>query len=1607
MPQIASTHHAEFIKSLNAQGVSVKEGEMRVGDLKPTQSELNTAQMAGIPENRLRDSVFVSNDGYILDGHHRWGKLNEQSPDNTIKVRQVDLPIRQLLDRARSFDKTSYKTAQETGATKPPARGSYHELVSNKGKELVSNKKPAGEDPAGMETVHKAAAMSHQIAGDWQKKLAGLGVKVVMGGSLVSGLALPSAVHDMDVRFLYDGDRESIVPDIEAATGLKFRKTIKIGGGDQGPESDAHMIEGKLTKDGVTFDVEGQLRNTNYTGWAKYYPQVLSPAEMATARGKKMELRHDKKAYKAYKQDLLAEVMKRVKEKGLLPGAAKPETSYAQQIAEKSKSSAPAAEVPRGVKGTLLNHLARVGYKGMTPAELRTAMGANGQHADEAIKQLDAAGKLDREGDRVKIKGAVNEAARAPVAKPTPKHAGSMTPSAFAGDEAPSYAKQIDEKRKELAASGGVFGEVPHGRDQAEAQAQDIKDTHKSTRGLAAPATPAKTAKKPATIRELYDRANDMTMSFEEVDRAIDKHFEHLGLQGAQIAANSLGIVVMPKSLKGIREKITRTIHERMARAEKGQTIAHMAGNKDAPMRATGTADEEWPPPPDKAEVISGQLRDLMAANDKKAAEKSAAKSYAEQVALQAERSSTNFSSEAKDFAKKDAGYQAAVKAFASAAPAEKDARRAAMNEALKTAIAKYHELNPVTPEAQAAKDKAIADASAAHARRPDLPLSVQQAGEGGPGPSYAKQIAERMKGHEPYPARPIPLDQAKGMRAGQGKRSAFIHGAPASTTSYAQYIADKAKSAAAAAAPETTASAPVPAPVPPSAEPLAPRGKPAKAPPNPLGWGGQKELQKKVYGEVSVKPEKAKKKFPSPPAAAAPKAPPLSRPDGSLEQTLRAKMDKQIAAQTQATGAKAAAAARPFAPLGTAGAEHKRTFAALHKNGFIPNQFPTRTAQGDYLAKKTGWVRKDPKTGKWQAFTNEGAVGHLNGEAPGAPEERVPLERRKVAKENKQAMEDLDNRLWEGVGAQKAAPATSYADQIIAANAAQAKAAPAGPVAVTGEDSTYDKEAWLRGENGTAKKGISGFEKAAQGKGEMLLKGTMKEGAAKAATLPPSPDGLRAPTIRLTGDMERDLFRFGDVDTHYLDTLYSKMNQTGLYRGNNEVFRSLHNTFNSVKEAADSGAPLPADQVAARFDNRAKMFDDAAAALSELGHGKLAEFYAGVGGGLAENAKQYALEKLARPEAAPKARPAPSAASMTKPVPSKQTMVDTIIAHAEKNYPRNRAGRVAQDLIDVAAGNREGNQHEKDMLQKIFPDSKPAAPEPAPARDQHREHGQRVVDAANYQSVEDLDKRLKHVREYANGLGFENAINDPTALQRLEGEQAALEDKRAEMVAAGFPTGKFGRGQQAAYAKQIKEAREKMNAGTAKAAAPPAPGMVRLYHGGVAYKGGPRWLTPDRAYAEGYAKKNANGNAFVHYVDMPEDHPLLTKAFDDTGTSQKAPINHFDAPEEIARQLRPYPSAGDGAAKDTVAHHLGIVKKLHDETTKTMDAPKIEQAMADLRQLPIGELQALGNAFLPSDAESKRFWAKEMSRLSRPKIVKEIERKITATHKAIKANEI
>ena len=129
----------EFFKQmLNKQGIKVSEPTSVPPDrLKATQSELVGVKVAGMSKvladkthpayGKITAPIYVSNDGYVLDGHHRWAAVvahNAANPKNQIpmNVRVIDEPIEPLVKRSNSFaEKMGIRAKKaDTGAAGGP-----------------------------------------------------------------------------------------------------------------------------------------------------------------------------------------------------------------------------------------------------------------------------------------------------------------------------------------------------------------------------------------------------------------------------------------------------------------------------------------------------------------------------------------------------------------------------------------------------------------------------------------------------------------------------------------------------------------------------------------------------------------------------------------------------------------------------------------------------------------------------------------------------------------------------------------------------------------------------------------------------------------------------------------------------------------------------------------------------------------------------------------------------------------------------------------------------------------------------------------------------------------------------------------------------------------------------------------------------------------------------------------------------------------------------------------------------------------------------------------------------------------------------------------------
>lgn len=94
----------KFKEYLERRKVRVESETIPAKSLKSTQTDLHFGKMYQIYANKSFDPkkqpVIVSNDNYILDGHHRWGGMIMKGRDFPVPVTRIDLPIKTLLNVA-------------------------------------------------------------------------------------------------------------------------------------------------------------------------------------------------------------------------------------------------------------------------------------------------------------------------------------------------------------------------------------------------------------------------------------------------------------------------------------------------------------------------------------------------------------------------------------------------------------------------------------------------------------------------------------------------------------------------------------------------------------------------------------------------------------------------------------------------------------------------------------------------------------------------------------------------------------------------------------------------------------------------------------------------------------------------------------------------------------------------------------------------------------------------------------------------------------------------------------------------------------------------------------------------------------------------------------------------------------------------------------------------------------------------------------------------------------------------------------------------------------------------------------------------------------------
>jgi hypothetical protein len=153
-----------FRQMLADKGVKVTDAEVPSESLKATQSELVGDKVLGMKSvldagpshpayKKMTAPLYVSKDGYVVDGHHRWAAItayNMEHPDNPLPLKAmiIDQDIDQAIETSNDF-------ADEFGV----AAKSGKQTGADANKEQPAQQKPAQQKPA-KPTKNKKATLS-------------------------------------------------------------------------------------------------------------------------------------------------------------------------------------------------------------------------------------------------------------------------------------------------------------------------------------------------------------------------------------------------------------------------------------------------------------------------------------------------------------------------------------------------------------------------------------------------------------------------------------------------------------------------------------------------------------------------------------------------------------------------------------------------------------------------------------------------------------------------------------------------------------------------------------------------------------------------------------------------------------------------------------------------------------------------------------------------------------------------------------------------------------------------------------------------------------------------------------------------------------------------------------------------------------------------------------------------------------------------------------------------------------------------------------------------------------------------------------------------------
>lgn len=116
LPQIDFDYLDDILDKLSDENVEVRTGTVPAADLTPSQDKLNNEKVQSIVDQGTWNDdrkLFISKDGFIVDGHHYWAANMLKEPGRRIPVFLVGMNIIDLINWFNSTEYVENKTITE------------------------------------------------------------------------------------------------------------------------------------------------------------------------------------------------------------------------------------------------------------------------------------------------------------------------------------------------------------------------------------------------------------------------------------------------------------------------------------------------------------------------------------------------------------------------------------------------------------------------------------------------------------------------------------------------------------------------------------------------------------------------------------------------------------------------------------------------------------------------------------------------------------------------------------------------------------------------------------------------------------------------------------------------------------------------------------------------------------------------------------------------------------------------------------------------------------------------------------------------------------------------------------------------------------------------------------------------------------------------------------------------------------------------------------------------------------------------------------------------------------------------------------------------------